>query len=120
MALPRWHETDEIDVLTLQRRLGQWEDAFMHEALAAADQIGQELVTYARQHHLWKPITGETDRTTQYDTYFVSGEIGVRLTTETPWAVYLETARGGKFAWFMPTMIAMQGRILTIWTERLR
>ena len=86
---------------------------------AAAVEIGELLVQYARTHHLWQPETGKTDLTTQAVIEEVNGLIEVALTTETDYATFLELAREGRLAWLWPAMEANKAVIVEIMRRRL-
>lgn len=88
----------------------------VQEALhAAAEEIAELVETYAKTHHLWKPITGQTDATTRGEIIEETGQhILIALYAETEWTKFLELARGGRFAWLWPAMDANRTVILEI------
>lgn len=67
--------------------------------LAASHEIAKLLEAYAKSHHPFQNRTGDTERTTTATVQEIGGVIQIVLLSKTPYAQYLELARGGKWAW---------------------
>jgi hypothetical protein len=85
----------------------------------ASDEIAILLEDYAKANHLWQPITGQTDATTETLIRESAGQIEITLSAGTPWAIFLEMAREGKFAWLWPAIEANQANIREILRRHL-
>lgn len=93
----------------------------MQEAMHdAAVEIAQILQTYAKSHHLWQPVTGQTDATTTAQIVEeTERHILIALSAETPWAQFLELARQGRFAWLWPAVEANRNLVMEIFRRHL-
>jgi hypothetical protein len=90
--------------------------AALHKgAHTAAEEIAALLETYAKGHHSWKPDTGATDVSTRGEIVQETAElITIVLSAGMDYDIYLELARGGKYAWLWPAIENNRARILEI------
>jgi hypothetical protein len=108
------------DITIVLKNLDRVVGALFDAGRDAARDIAILLETYAKSHHLWQPVTGQTDLTTEGLVEEFSGYIDVILTAGTDYAQFLELARQGRFSWLWPAVENNRGEIIDILTRRLR
>lgn len=100
----------------LDKVIGQYEDGVQE----AAETIAAALEGYAKTHHLWQPRTGDTTRSTRCRIAMQTREYTLlALTAGMDYDVFLELARGGRWAWLYPAVMAMREEIVRITAARM-
>lgn len=100
----------------LKAAVGAMEGA-LHDA---AVEIAALLETYAKTHHLWRNVTGQTQATTHAEIVEeTSSHILIALTSETDHAQFLELAYQGRFSWLWPAVEANRSECLAIVRKHL-
>jgi hypothetical protein len=113
-----WAEVNGID--TVVGNLEIFAESLRQRAWEAADEIGFLLESYAKGDHPWKPETGATDASTRHDVVDAGGDIiEIYLSAGMDYDVFLELARGGKWAWLWPSVEANKDNIQKILVKRL-
>lgn len=97
------------------RNLNALEQDFHRRAAVAMDEVGKMLENHARTNHLWKDRSGNTNNSTigglsEQTREYVRAVLSAGMTYD----VFLELARGGKWAWLMPAVEANRLQILQI------
>lgn len=90
-------------------------NAMKEQAVSAGEEIADVLKAYAKANHPWKNDTGETEATTDAQVVKATKELVViALFTGTDYSQFLELAKGGKYAWLFPAILANEGQIMQI------
>jgi hypothetical protein len=102
------------------QNLDRWQDELLRRARQTADEIAIYLESYAKSHHRWKPVTGATDVSTQGTWEELRGEVfRVVLSAGMDYDVFLELARGGRWAWLWPAIEENRDQIMQMWQRGL-
>ena len=110
----------ERDLNLVMRNLSVAVQGLQQAAHDAAVEIAEILQAYAKSHHVWRPVTGQTDMTTSAQIVEETEQhILIALSAETPWAAFLELARQGRFAWLWPAVEANRDLALEIFRRHL-
>lgn len=96
-------------------------EGMRRQAESAAKAIAALLEAYAKQNHLWRNKTGQTQATTKGFIAEASDELVViALTTATDYSTFLELARGGRWSWLWPAIDANREEIMRILRRHLQ
>lgn len=97
-----------------------WVKGTQDNVVKAAFEIAMLLEAYAKDHHPWQDRTGDTRQSIQGTVAEISDEmVLILLSAGMNYDVFLELARGGKWAWLWPAVIANQRKILGILRRNL-
>lgn len=92
---------------TVQHNLERYYQGVLRKAAQVMEEIAALLEGYAKTNHEWMPDTGATDVSTRG---FIAAATPMVITTVLSagmaYDVFLELARGGKWAWLWPAVEA--------------
>jgi len=102
------------------RKLDVYAAGLKSGANLAAHEIAVLLEGYAKSHHPWKDVTGNTTNSIRGTVVEASDEIiRVVVSAGMSYDVYLELAMDGKWAWLWPAIVANEQNIRNILKKRL-
>lgn len=105
----------------VSRRQQAWLEAQHRKAAAAADEIAALLESDAKANAPFTDRTGNLRNSIQGTGEQVRADLyRVVLSAGMEYAIFVETIRGGHYAYLWPTMLRNEARIKAIWRERLR
>jgi hypothetical protein len=110
------------DLSIILNNLDRVSEELYAQSTYAAQEIAGRLTEQAREHHLWNPVTGLTEAMTEAGIVAEEADyIDIALTVDTDYAVFLELAHEGKFAWLWPAVeyLAATGVITDILRKHL-